>query len=121
MQGRCKNNAGPTSTSTNLTMKTGKYISEILMNSAANQPIFNVYNFSTCTNYAQVQRGILSSCTLMWSNTVSANIPNAAGREFGYEHYAYQSTTSAAAILVYWDSREYWVDRRLTRGPIIQE
>lgn len=105
--GRCKNNAGPTSTSTSYTMTAGTWYTAIgRMNSAATSMNFSIYN---------------DAGNLLWTNTVSANIPSTSARVFGYEHYAFQSTTSAAAILVYWDSREYWIDRRLTRGPIIQE
>jgi len=104
VQGRCKNNAGPTSTATNLTMtQNQKYIWEILNNNAATSVRFTAYNYTTCTNLTQVGNGLYTSCTQLWTNTVGANIPTIAGREFGFEFYAFQSSIDAGAILVNWD------------------
>jgi len=104
VQGRCKNNAGPTSTATNLTMiQNQKYIWEILDNNAATSVRFTAYNYTTCTNLTQVGNGLYTSCTQLWTNTVGANIPTVAGREFGFEFYAFQSSIDAGAIMAQWD------------------
>ncbi|MEM3374019.1 MAG: hypothetical protein QXE31_02240 [Candidatus Woesearchaeota archaeon] len=39
----------------------------------------------------------------LWQDSVSSNIPNTAGREFGIRIGAWQTTTSAAAVIVYFD------------------
>lgn len=104
LQGRCKNNAGPTKTSTNLTLRqNGDYLADISMNQGVTSALFKVYNYTSCTNYFEVQSGLFSSCTLLWSNTVQANIPNTATRAFGIEFYATQSSINAGSILVNWD------------------
>jgi hypothetical protein len=88
--GYCKNNAGPTATASTYTLSANTwytYTSE--MNSAATSMNFSIYN--------------AAKTTLLWSKAVTGNIPNTNARVFGTVLEAYQSTASAAAILVNWD------------------
>lgn len=104
--GYCKNNAGPTGTGTTYDLTAGTWYAVIgQMNSGATSFNFTIYD---------------DAGTSLWSSSVGANIPNAAGREFGWRIYSYESTTGAAAVMTYWDSMEVWVNRELTRGLEIQ-
>jgi hypothetical protein len=59
-QGRCKNNAGPTKTASNITLLTNQnYILEIYSSPTASLITFNVYNYSSCTNESFSPRFIL--------------------------------------------------------------
>ena len=88
--GYCKNNAGPTATGTTYTLSAGTwYIGEVEMNAGATQATFRIKN--------------AGGSSTLWTDTVSSNIPTTSARAFGARLASWQSTTSAAAILVYWD------------------
>ncbi|MEM4397677.1 MAG: hypothetical protein QW757_03590 [Candidatus Woesearchaeota archaeon] len=88
--GYCKNNAGPTGTASTYTLTSGTtYVGKIQVNPTATSVTFTIYDSTGQTQ--------------LWQDSVSANIPNTAGREFGVRIGAWQTTTSAAAVIVYWD------------------
>ena len=53
--------------------------------------------------------------TVVWTDTVSANIPKAAGRETGYSIGSWESTTDAAADILWLDYCRVEINRILTR------
>jgi hypothetical protein len=88
--GYCKNNAGPTATGSTYTLTSGTTYTGILrMNEDATSANFTIFDEAGTTS--------------LWSDTVAANIPTTTARAFGTRIAAWQSTTSAAAILVWWD------------------
>jgi hypothetical protein len=81
LSGKCKNNAGPTTTGTTYTLSTGTWYRALLaVNAAATLVTFTLYN---------------AAGTSLWTNTVNANIPTAAGRELGPIILAVMSGTTA--------------------------
>jgi hypothetical protein len=100
LQGRCKNNAGPTLTASNFTMIQNRcYRLTINLNSAASSAAFAVYNI---TNMALPGVSV-------WTGSVAGNIPTTTSRGFGWSWGGWQSTTDAAADL-------YFTDRLLVRA-----
>ena len=75
------------------------YMAEILVNSGATNATFTIYN---------------DQGTELWTDTL-ANIPTAAGRELGWGIAAYESSTDAAADLVWLDYARMEINRPLTR------
>ena len=67
---------------------------EVIVNEAGNNATFNVYNMTN----------VLQPGTKFYTQSTSDKIPTANTRVFGWGITAWQSTTSAAADLV-------WVDR----------
>ena len=53
--------------------------------------------------------------TVVWTDTISANIPTAAGRETGYSIGSWESTTDAAADILWVDYCRVEINRTLTR------
>lgn len=53
--------------------------------------------------------------TVVWTDTVSANIPTAAGRETGYQIGAWESTTDAASDILWVDYCRVEINRTLAR------
>jgi hypothetical protein len=101
LTGYCSN-AGNTATATTYTMSANTWYTLVgKMNSANTVFTFYLYN---------------DAGTLLWSDTVSSNIPSGAGNDFGAELIATQSTSSSGAILVTWDSFEVWIDRPMGRA-----
>jgi hypothetical protein len=85
LRGYCKNNAGPTSTASTYTVSnTTWYRAKITVNAAKSSVLFQLYS---------------EAGTLLWSDTVTANIPTAAGRETGHGVVCTSSGTTAAALV----------------------
>jgi hypothetical protein len=99
--GRCKNNAGPTDTNTsyNTTVNTW-YVGTIDINAVASLVTFTIYD---------------AAGAVLWTNTVSGNIPKAAGRECGWGMIAGETSTDAAAIILSMDYLRLEIVRDLVR------
>jgi hypothetical protein len=101
LRGRCKNNAGPTDTADpyQLTLNTW-YTGKIEVNSDATLVTFTLY----------AENG-----TQLWQKTVNANIPTASGRETGFGIIAGETSTDAAADILYIDYLKMEINKTLTR------
>jgi hypothetical protein len=98
--GRCKNNAGPSDTGTAYTLTANTwYRCRCVINSNATLVTFTIYN-----NTGQV-----------WQQTVSSNIPTAAGRETGFGIICGETSTDAAAVIVGWDYVKLEIVRSINR------
>lgn len=75
------------------------YTAEIIVNTDASDATFRIYN---------------DQGTELWADTL-ANIPTAAGRELGWGASAYESSTDAAADLIWLDYVRMEINRTLTR------
>lgn len=101
LTGKCKNNAGPTNTASTYTLSSNTWVTAVIdVNSDASQVSFYLYN---------------DSGTLLWSDTVSANIPKASGRETGFGVIVGETTTDAAAHIIHLDYLRMEINRTLTR------
>jgi hypothetical protein len=102
LRGMCKNNAGPTYTGTTYTMSADTwYRGEITVNAAATSVNFSLY---LCTTGA-----------LLWSSDVTGNIPTATGRELGWGVVAAETSTDAAADILWLDYMALSIERALVR------
>jgi hypothetical protein len=101
VDGRARNNAGPTITNTTYTLAINTWVTIVIeLNAAATLATFTLTDDSD---------GVL------WTNTVAGNIPTASGRECGVGISANESTTDAAAELMRLDYFRAEVGRTLTR------
>lgn len=101
LQGQCKNNAGPTVTSTTYTISDSVwYTANMYVNAAATSVSFSLMN----------------STGLVWNSTVSANIPTVSGRETGWGIIATESSNDAAAEIVEIDYASLSMSRSIDRS-----
>lgn len=100
LDGRAKNNAGPTITGTNYTLSAGTwYRAKIVLNSDATRADFYLYS---------------EAGTQLWTDNVQANIPTDAGRNTGHGVVATNSGTTSVALIMM-DFMSFKIPRTLTR------
>lgn len=101
VKGACSNNSASTLTVTAFTPVVNTwYRLRIEVNADASLVTFYIYDCATGA--------------LMWSDTVSSNIPTAAGRETGFGVLAYKTTAGVVSLLDV-DYMQYYIDKELTR------
>lgn len=89
IKGQCKNNAGPTDTASTFTLTANTWYTGIIEVGAG----------ATAATFT-----LLSEAgAVLWQATVSANVPNAAGRETGFGVIAGETSTDAAADIMWLD------------------
>jgi hypothetical protein len=98
--GRCKNNAGPSDTSTYQLTTATWYTAVITVNSDATSVNFQLFS---------------EAGSSLWSQNVTGNIPVGSGRHTGWGILAGESTTDAAADLITLDYTIMGINRTLTR------
>jgi len=89
MTAKCKNNAGPTANETTYTLTALTWYTAEIEALSTTQVRFRIYN--------------ADKSTLLWSVTVSANVPNTSARVFGVRLSSWETSTDAAAIMSYFD------------------
>jgi hypothetical protein len=98
--GRCKNNAGPSSTGT-YTLGLNTWFRVVIeVNADATAVVFTLYS---------------ESGTQLWQSSVNANIPVVAGRETGFGLIVGETSTDAAADILHVDYMNMTISRALTR------
>lgn len=99
LDGKCGNGA-TTTTGTNYTISTGTwYRATVSVNAAVNLVTFALYN---------------AAGTQLWTDTVNANIPTAAGKETSHAVVITESAGASQAC-VDWDYMMFYIDRTLVR------
>jgi len=98
--GRCKNNAGPSTTPVYTMSLNTWYTGKITVNADATLATFTLY----------AENG-----TQLWQETLSNNIPSATGRETGFGIIAGETSTDAAADILYIDYLKMEINRVLIR------
>jgi hypothetical protein len=101
-KGWCKNNAGPTGTSTTYSLSQNTWYKLVIeVNADATLVTFTLYE--------------CSSGNQLWQASVNANIPTASGRETGFGVIAGETSTDAAADICWVDYISLEINRSLTR------
>jgi hypothetical protein len=101
LSGICRNNNAQTSTAVNFSNSDNVwYDGRIEVNPTATNVTFSLYN---------------NTQVLLWNQTVTSNIPIASGRETGFGVIATESTTDAAADMLWMDFMNFKMKRRLGR------
>jgi hypothetical protein len=98
--GRCKNNAGPSTTETYVMALNTWYTGKIEVNVDATLVTFTLY----------AENG-----TQLWQQTVNTNIPTAVGRETGFGIIAGETSNDAAADILHIDYLRMEINRTLVR------
>jgi hypothetical protein len=101
IQGSCKNNAGPTLTATRYTLNLSTWYKGIIqVNPSATSVLFSIYSNKT---------------KLLWNASIEGNIPTALGRDTGFGIIAGETTTDAAADIVWIDYLSLIINKTLER------
>lgn len=103
LTGKCKNNAGPTTTGTSYTLA--------LSNTTWYRGTIEVNTGATSVNYTLYSE----AGAKVWSALVTGNIPTAAGRASGFGFIATQPTTDSAGAMIDLDYINYEIRRKLAR------
>ena len=116
LMGRCTSNIVGTNTSTNFTIHNWKwYKSNVYVNPTASIVTFTLMN-STQVNASNQNGGASSQVNnVLWTDTISTNIPTAAGRDTSFLVIATESTTDAAAGIIDTDMIELNIARAIPR------